>query len=376
MKILHTIPSMGILSGGPIFSTWLTVQGERMLGIDSLILAYDVYSKGDSNITTESYLLLIPSSVDKKCLYSNSYSKALSKSDVDLFHIQGIWQYPTLSSVLCAKRKHKPYIITLRGMLYPQALKKSFLWKKIVLCLYLKFSLQHASCLHATCIEEMEHLRNMGIFSPIAVIPNPIQTDDIQDEIVSPDKLRIGYLGRIHPRKRIERILYAVDSLLDKEIEIMIIGDGDPCYMQYLQEEVQRLQLKQVVFTGFLNGEEKKRALKMLSYLIVPSDFENFGNIITEAMVHGIPVIASKGTPWQELNMHHCGWWVDNDVDTLAATIREALALSEEERIAMGKRGQQLVKENYSVEMVALKMKELYEWILYGGEKPEFVYLK
>ena len=42
----------------------------------------------------------------------------------------------------------------------------------------------------------------------------------------------------------------------------------------------------------------------------------------------------------------------------------------------MGKRGQQLVKENYSVEMVALKMKELYEWILYGGEKPEFVYLK
>ena len=34
-----------------------------------------------------------------------------------------------------------------------------------------------------------------------------------------------------------------------------------------------------------------------------------------------------KGTPWQELNMHHCGWWVDNDVDTLAATIREAGSL-------------------------------------------------
>lgn len=254
-------------------------------------------------------------------------------------------------------------------MLYPQALKKSFLWKKIVLCLYLKFSLQHASCLHATCIEEMEHLRNMGIFSPIAVNSQSHSNRlNIQDEIVSPDKLRIGYLGRIHPRKRIERILYAVDSLLDKEIEIMIIGDGDPCYMQYLQEEVQRLQLKQVVFTGFLNGEEKKRALKMLSYLIVPSDFENFGNIITEAMVHGIPVIASKGTPWQELNMHHCGWWVDNDVDTLAATIREALALSEEERIAMGKRGQQLVKENYSVEMVALKMKELYDGFYMGVE--------
>lgn len=376
MKILHTIPSMGILSGGPALSTWLTVQGEQILGIDSQILTFEVSLSNDTNITIAPYIHFIPSPQGNKFKYSSKYRKELYNSDADLIHIQGIWQYPTFSSVLCAKRKHKPYIITLRGMLYPQALKKSFFMKKIVLGLYLKSSLQHASCLHATCIEEMEHLRNMGIFSPIAVIPNPIQTDDIQDEIVSPDKLRIGYLGRIHPRKRIERILYAVDLLHNKETEIIIIGDGDPCYMQYLQEEVQRLQLKQVVFTGFLNGEEKKIALKKLSYLIVPSDFENFGNVVTEAMVHGVPVIASKGTPWEELNTHHCGWWVNNDVDTLATTVCEALALSEEKRITMGKRGQQLVKENYSVEMVAQKMKELYKWILDGGQKPEFVYLK
>ena len=49
---------------------------------------------------------------------------------------------------------------------------------------------------------------------------------------------------------------------------------------------------------------------------------------------------------------------------------------SEAERIAMGERGKHLIQENYSVEMVAGKLKRLYEWILYGGEKPEFVYLK
>ena len=131
-----------------------------------------------------------------------------------------------------------------------------------------------------------------------------------------------------------------------------------------------------MTFTGFLSGEEKEKALKSLSYLVVPSDFENFGNIVTEALVKGIPVIASKGTPWEELNTHRCGWWVDNDVDTLAATIREALNTSEAERIAMGERGKHLIQENYSVEMVAGKLKRLYEWILYRGEKPEFVYLK
>ena len=42
-------------------------------------------------------------------------------------------------------------------------------------------------------------------------------------------------------------------------------------------------------------------------------------------------------------------------MDTLAVTIRKALELSEEERIAMGERGRELVKENYSVEMVGKK---------------------
>ena len=112
--------------------------------------------------------------------------------------------------------------------------------------------------------------KKYGNIFPIAVIPNPIQTDDIQDEIVSPDKLRIGYLGRIHPRKRIERILYAVDSLLDKEIEIMIIGDGDPCYMQYLQGGSSTFAVETGCFTGFEWRGKEKSIKKCFSYLIVP----------------------------------------------------------------------------------------------------------
>ena len=55
-------------------------------------------------------------------------------------------------------------------------------------------------------------------------------------------------------------------------------------------------------------------------------DFENFGMIVTEALSVGTPVIASLGTPWEELNIHRCGWWVNNDVDTLAQTIEKVLS--------------------------------------------------
>ena len=150
-----------------------------------------------------------------------------------------------------------PYIITLRGMLYPQCFEKSALIKQLSLKLYLKSDLQHASCLHATCIEEMEHLRAMGISAPVAVIPNPISIEGIDHVSISSEKKRIGYLGRVHPRKRIDRLLYVSDKLRDLNFELVIIGDGDFAYMQYLKEEVDRLKLENIVFTGFLSGEDK-----------------------------------------------------------------------------------------------------------------------
>lgn len=375
MKILHVISSMGVLSGGPAVSTLLTVRGESNLGLDVEILTYNT-RKGDHIVSNESFIHTVPLPKECRFAYSTFYRKALQEATFDLYHIQGIWKYPSICAAAWARKKKKPYVITLRGMLYPQCFEQSAFIKRFSLWLYLASDLRKASCLHATCIEEMEHIRNMGICTPIAVIPNPIQTIGIEKPIYTPEKMCIGYLGRIHPRKRIERLLYALDTLRGYAFDLVIIGDGEKSYLKYLKDEVARLKLEHVTFTGFLTGEAKDRALEGLSYMVVPSDFENFGNIVTEALLKGIPVITSKGTPWEELNTNHCGWWVDNDVETLTATIHEAISLSDTERISMGERGRKLLRENYSIEIVTQKMKSLYEWILYEGEKPEFVHLK
>jgi glycosyltransferase involved in cell wall biosynthesis len=96
--------------------------------------------------------------------------------------------------------------------------------------------------------------------------------------------------------------------------------------------------------------------------------------VVPEALLREIPVIASKGTPWEELNTHHCGWWVDMGVEPLRVALEEALSLPESKRLEMGKIGRNLVEEKYSIEAVAEKMIQLYKWILKEGEKPEFVY--
>ena len=84
--------------------------------------------------------------------------------------------------------------------------------------------------------------------------------------------------------------------------------------------------------------------------------------------------IASKGMPWQELEAFNCGWWINNDQESINRTLLDTIALSPEERMQMGINGKRLMRENYSVEILGEKMKQLYEWILNGGEKPEFVY--
>jgi glycosyltransferase involved in cell wall biosynthesis len=380
MKILYTILSMGVKSGGPTLSTFLTAKGLLACGASVSIVTFRMSDISDRLISSDNFIQTLPT-VSNKFGYSKVFKDFLlqESSRYDIVHARGIWSYPTYKLAKTARKQSKPYLITLHGMLYPQDKKKSRWKKKIFLKLYLFKDLQKAACVHATCMEEMEHVRNLGVISPIAVIPNPIETENM-DRILSVNhkrKFRIGYLGRVHPRKNIERIIYAWNKLHDEiqDKELVIIGDGDDVYLQFLKKEISRLKTPNVIFTGFLSGKEKKDILQTLSYLVVPSDFENFGMIIPEALIQGVPVIASKGTPWEDLETYQCGWWVNNDVDTLVQTIRKAFSIPEIERIEMGKRGQNLIREKYSLEIVTPKMLRLYDWLLNGGEKPEFVYL-
>jgi len=371
MKVLHTISGLSAKSGGTSSCVYELVKGMEAKNTVVDILSF-VPDDGNELIGNGLFIKTVPRS---KYFISSVYKKTLKNSNYQLFHANGIWEYTELITAKIAREKNIPYIISPHGMLYPQAFVQSKLKKQLFLKLFLLNDLNKAAAVHATCKEEMQHLRNLGVKSPIAVIPNPVNVPETIT-ISKPDPFRLGYLGRVHPRKKIERLLYVWDQLKlnTNDAELVIIGDGDAHYMDFLKAESVRLNLKNVLFTGFLIGEAKEKALQSLSYLVVPSDFENFGMIVPEALIKGIPVIASKGTPWEELNSYNCGWWVDNDVDTLAETIREAIDTPESVRIEMGKRGQELVKNNYSVEVVAKKMIRLYDWILNGGEKPEFVY--
>lgn len=375
MRILQTIAGFGAHSGGTSTCTYDLISALHQIDckVDLMTLrAVDLMGDG------ESWIKALPHDGLTSYGFSKNINAFLRESDYDIYHTNGMWMHCNHETCLLARKKKKPYIITPHGMLYPQALKRSA-WKKNILLSIggVSKDLTIASCIHATCKEEMLHYRALGYKNPVAVIPNPVPIPDFLQEIRHDNNIkRIGFLGRLHPRKNVEALIDAWILLATKvkDAELLIMGKGDTEYEQLLKNKVRQHNLHNVIFAGFVTGREKFEKLASLTALCVPSDFENFGMIVTEALSVGTPVIASSGTPWQELNTNQCGYWINNDVHAIANTIEKIFELQDSELTQMGINGKQLVESKYKDIQVALKMKQLYEWILNGGEKPEFVY--
>lgn len=388
MKTLQTIAGLSAKSGGPSTCTLDLLNGLHDIhaGVDLLTVSSpDILGAGSPWLKVE------PCDYKTPLGFSHNIKRALTDSDYDLYHANALWSYITHETCKVARTAGKPYIISPHGMLYPTALAIKR-WKKVpMLTLWFNKDIHEAACLHATCRQEAEYCRQFGYKGPIAVIPNAVvfpKGIELKDERVelrdNRGRRQIGFLGRLHPIKKVENVLYAMDKVRAEGLEVrdklsfQILGKYDDQYEQWLKGVAKRLNLEDCVdFVGFVSGKEKYDRLAKLSALMVPSAQENFGMIVPEALICGTPVYASLGTPWSELNEYRAGWWKDNNPSTIAEVMKEILSKSDAELRAMGANGRKIMEEKYEQHKVAAMMKQLYEWIVIDrmdqAKKPEFV---
>ena len=386
MKILQTISGFSVQSGGTTNSTYALMDGLWKIGASADLLTVRPASPSEVSMGKgRPWLKEVANDYSRPFFFSRHAQQFLAGQDYDLFHCNGLWMGVNHDTCRIARRRRLPYIISPHGMLYPAAFKHHA-WKKTVLrAMWYNRDILQATCLHATCTQELVHCRSFGYRGPVAVIPNPVtipkEADWKEEAAGESDCRRIGFLGRLHPIKKVENLLYAIALLAPEErskMRLTIMGSGASGYERFLQSEVHRLGIEgEVEFAGFVEGGEKFRMLSALSALMVPSVQENFGMIVPEALVCGTPVYASLGTPWSVLETEHCGWWRDSSPETIAQTIRDILGLPESVLTEMGRNGRQLVEENFEPLKVAQMMNRLYEWIIKDGlapeSRPEFV---
>jgi glycosyltransferase involved in cell wall biosynthesis len=119
-----------------------------------------------------------------------------------------------------------------------------------------------------------------------------------------------------------------------------------------------------VRFIGPQYGEAKWDCIRSADVMVLPTFSENFGIVVAEALAVGVPVLTTKGTPWENLETHKCGWWIELSVGNLKNALENVVNSPIEEFKAMGKRGTALVKEKYDTKAVAEHMSALYNKII------------
>ena len=231
---------------------------------------------------------------------------------------------------------------------------------------------------HATSWKEYEEIRAQGYRQPVAIVPIGM---DLPAVSFNAEKQRSGeagrlrrilFFGRLHKVKGVDRLLLAWEKIARDGWEVVIAGP-DCGMLEALKGIVAERKLPRVSFVGEINGPAKYAFLAGGDVYVLPSDTENFGVTVAEALASGTPVIASQGTPWQGLERERCGRWVPIGVEPLAAALEELMAMDDAARTAMGARGRAWIQRDFSWKGIGAQMKAAYAWLLGQGEQPEFV---
>ncbi len=324
--------------GGPANTLYWLAKGLVRSGCDVTVITTDGYVE-TGKVETDRWLQVDGIKI-RYCHSGNPFLlnlkliryawKEMKKCDVVM--LCDMFQRQIFPTALMAKLGRKPMVWSIRGELFPSALKEN---KKKLFYLKCVKSFWGKHCLfHATSEEEKQCIQKyLGDDARIVIVPNYMELPDKQSqELVEPPYFL--YLGRIAPIKALDRLIDGVarsKRFVESGYVLKIAGGVEERFLEYyqqLQSQIERLGLQgRVLFIGAVNGSEKYQTYANAHFLFLVSHSENFGNVVIESLSQGTPVVASTGTPWESLTDNHAGYWIGNTPEMIAECIDEILDL-------------------------------------------------
>ncbi|MCC7417783.1 MAG: glycosyltransferase [Acidobacteria bacterium] len=298
--------------------------------------------------------------------FSRELDRALAVADPGLLHVHGLWRGYLAQAARYSRSRGRPLIVSAHGMLHRSARRQRSLIKAAVRRLGQDALLGRAACLHATAEEEAEEIRSLRLDLPVAVIPWGVDPPAPAQRRAPAGRV-VLFLGRFHATKGVFTLLraWARAARGAGQARLVLAGyDGDG-YRARCEALAASLGVApSVSFRDAVAGTEREQLFADADVLVLPSPSENFGLVVPEALVRGIPVIATHGSPWRSLTEQRCGWWVAAGDGPLAAALDEALAAAGSDLRAMGERGRRFAGTRFTWPQAAASMCDLYAWAL------------
>ena len=370
LKTIQIVPSMAVESSGPQYYMVKMVASLESLGVSVDLFTLERFGRAWTPI--------------RNLGRSPAMYRALRENvaNVDVFHNNSLWMMPNIYPYWVAAGHSVKVVTSPHGTLSTWALRHGRLKKMFFGALLQYPALRRTDMFHATSEKEYEEIRALGYRQPVAIVPVGMDIPEVdvfnaeaqRSREAEVKRKRIVFFGRLHKVKGVDRLVRAWEQVMRDGWELVIAGP-DCGMLEELKGIVAERRLPRVSFVGEINGHAKYEFLANADIYVLPSDTENFGVTVAEALASGTPVIASQGTPWQGLEREKCGRWVPIGVEPLAMALKELMAMSDEERAVMGNRGREWMRRDFSWRGIGLKMKTAYEWLLGNGDKPEWVRL-
>ena len=294
---------------------------------------------------------------------SETLVKETEKIKPDAIFINGLysWHFNVVPLFFCkAPRK----IVSPRGMLNHGALGQKVLKKKLFFFLWKMFGAQHRAVFHATSKEEAQMIESFFDEEvKIKLAKNyPALNQAMPAVEKEPGSLKMVTVALISPMKN---HLLVLESLLNckYKVEYHIIGAvKDQNYWSRCKDLILRLPVNVVVrYDGELPHNEVSEALANAHIFILPSESENFGHALAEALSAGRPVITSRNTPWNGLEDARAGINASLNTGDLARGIDKFAEMQDSELRQWSTAASSFVSQAIDLEEIHEQYKKLFE---------------
>jgi glycosyltransferase involved in cell wall biosynthesis len=390
MKVLHVIPSVSPLRGGPSRAVIGLVRALNEAGIEA-----EIATTNDDGPQTLSVLLgqridregapalffrrfSPPVSMFREYAISFSFTRWLWEhaADYDLIHVHAIFSFPSTVAMVIARLKKIPYIVRPLGQLCPWPLSQSRIRKKIYLSLLERANLKHAAAIHFTSALEAEDslkelLPDVQFIIPHGIEPiSPVPDASVRlrERLkVSRDTTLILFMSRVHPKKGLDVLIPALATFQEKDFRLVLAGNSDPGYEAKVALLIERSGMgHKVIRIPYLKGEEKELFLQGADLFALTSYSENFGIVVLEALAAGTPVLVSKQVALADfVQKIQAGYITDVTVESVTLALKSFFsknydACQGRERIV------RITRDEFSWKNIARDLADKYLKILEG----------
>lgn len=306
VSVLHVIAGLDPASGGPPVAAVTTVKALRRQGC-AAVMAFPVeagreYASAELIATLRANGSGVHIFGEPRILGAYGPRWGISPAlaawllrrarRFDVVHAHAAWTFSTVAALVCAKLFRRVAILTPHESLTDFDQEKSGpLHRAVKRLLRWIFLRAFDAVVVASTLERDDMSAGRA---PVFVVPHAVAEIEPTPRSGPPIRdLRVGYLGRLDPKKNVEVLIDAM-ALLPDSVTLHIAGDGPTEYREVLAERAaSRGVARRVTWLGFVDDRAKARFLASVDVVAMPSAFECFGVAAAEALCAGVPVLVS-----------------------------------------------------------------------------------